>query len=221
MTKVIPASDPLNAAERRVAELGLNHSLLMESVRRGFAAWASCTPNHPVSYPGLAAWGEMMCALGETHSTLGWIRKDERGQPLIVNEDGSIAVTAATGDCQVGKADGPEPRTRSSKGKNTQHSIDLNNGWLFPEMEEEFMLGVDSAARQTWFILVFRDVEAQETRCELSRPIKMNGGKKIIEWSERIILDSTSFDGYSAFAPTPSGPPSGSSEIIVEIKRRA
>jgi hypothetical protein len=50
----------------------------------------------------------------------------------------------------------------------------------------------DAPLRETWLLLHFYDDEAEEIRCELSRPAEMTG-KQVTGWSRRILLQSVSF----------------------------
>src|ERR1700722_18525894 len=124
-------------ANRRLAELGTKREIHLESVRRGLAAFAACTPNHPISFPGSAFWAETVCASADQLAPSGWRRINDSGQPLIVNPKGDLAFTVATGDEQTGKTEGPDPCTRSTKGPVTINAVKANSGWLFPELEED------------------------------------------------------------------------------------
>ena len=72
--------------------------------------------------------------------------------------------------------------------------------------------------RMTWLLLMHRDHQAQEVRCELSRPVNMSAEGRVSGWVERIILSSMPFLGPTGdVAPNvPQSP-----EIDVEVRRRA
>jgi hypothetical protein len=90
---------------------------------------------------------------------------------------------------------------------------------VFPEMLPP-VESLNAPGRATWLLLVYRDVDAREMRCELSRPISMDSDGRVDGWAERIILNSRPFDGIGGvFADGGNGPQSP--EITVEIKRRA
>jgi len=205
---------------RRLADLGLNRKIVTDAVQRGFAAWAACTANHPVSFPGLAGWAETVCALGDFLAPLGWSRIDETGQPLVINSKRTLALTVATGDENTGLRSNVDPCTRSSKGPRTVQAVQ-RNAWLFPEMEQDEIASRESQERDTWLLLMHRDLGAQEVRCELSRPISIDQEGHIDQWSERIILEPTSFDGYDQTRGLSGTDEAQTGEIVVEIKRRA
>ena len=112
---ILPAAPLTNPwdVNRRLAELGLEEPLLIRAVERGWVAFASCTLNHPPSIPGIWAWGETICSLGEQLVPRGWARINESMWPLIVNGSGTIALSAATGDENTGNKD-EDPLTSST-----------------------------------------------------------------------------------------------------------
>jgi hypothetical protein len=74
--------------------------------------------------------------------------------------------------------------------------------------------------RQTWLLLVYRNMDAREMRCELSRPISQDTERRVNGWAERIILEPRSFDGIEDTL-LGGGNESQSPAINVTIKRRA
>ena len=52
---------------KRLAELGLDEDTLIRSAERGLAAYLSCTKNHPPAIPGILAWAETICGLGDNY----------------------------------------------------------------------------------------------------------------------------------------------------------
>ena len=204
---------------RRLAELGIKEEDLLQAAERGFTAWASCTANHPPAIPGLFAWGETICALRERLIPLGWERQDEQNWPLGVNRDGNIALSVATGNEDTGRKD-KDPVTASAKGPRTISAIVVNQNLpLFPEMLPSAE-SLKAKGRATWLLLVYRDTDAREMRCELSRPIGMDSEDRVDGWAERIILSTRPFDGIEdSLVGGGNGPQSP--EITLEIKRRA
>jgi len=209
--------DPIGSP-RHLKELGLSQEILLLAVERGQAAYANCTANHPALYRGIVAWGETMCSLRESLIPEGWKRLDETNQPFVVNKGGTLAITVATGDENVGYKD-KNPSTKSSKGPQTEIVV-ANNALantLFGDIRTPESKKIE--ARFTWVLLFHRDEEKSETRCELSLPRKMNSDKQIDEWIERIILRAIPFSGSSvriSDEPAPQMP-----EIKIDIKRRA
>jgi len=206
----------------RLAELGLDEQMLIEAVQRGHAAWNTCTPNHPPMFPGYLAWAEAVRALREATVLTGWQRCDEGNLPFTVNSTGSVALAVATGDEDTGRMLG-SPCTKARKGPMTAKAVAENHGQLslfeniplLPEDVERIN------GRMTWLLLMYRDKELRELRCELSRPINIGEDGRVDGWAERIILASTPFDAdeVSVTRGGPSAPQSP--EIIVEVKKRA
>lgn len=204
---------------RRLTELGLTRAALRTAVERGQAAWAACTANHPRNFPGIAGWAEAVCALGDELAPNGWQRIEDNGQPLVVK--GDVALTAASGDENTGRNAESQPRTRASKGPVTVEAIH-RNAYLFPQMQEDADKKnalIQARAQNTWVLLMHRDEVAGEVRCELSRPIRMDQERHIVEWSERIILDPVDFEGLETGKVEDEGGGDGG-DISIEIRRR-
>jgi hypothetical protein len=73
--------------------------------------------------------------------------------------------------------------------------------------------------RETWILLFHRDAQAQQVRCELSRPINVNDEGKVDGWAERIILRTAPFGGDVLEVPDAEIPQTPT--IAVSINRRA
>lgn len=213
--KVYAAPDEVPA---RLSELGLRQETLREAVHHGQAAWASCTPNHPAPYPGISAWAETVNALRELLRPDGWTRSDSGNLPMTIDAAGRVSVVVSTGDENTGRP-AVSPCTRSSKGPRTANAVTVNalqmtlfDIRLRPEDLDE------TNGRMTFILLFHRDIEANELRCELSRPIKMNEDGQVDGWAERIILPSTPLGGDKAEVSTdvPQTP-----NVIIKVKRRS
>jgi len=203
-------------ARRRLGELGLDSETLLDVARRGMAAAANCTPNHPAVLPGILGWGETVCALRDCLIPQGWRRLDEGNLPLTVNEAETVAVTVATGDEDTGRPEG-NPCTKSKKGPRVAIAIAINQLQLFPFPVH--LRPDDVSGRATWLLLIHRDQAARELRAELSRPVNIGQDGRVDSWSERILLGATPFD--EKFNASPASPDTPSPDIVVEIKRRA
>jgi len=207
-------------SKSQLAKLGLVEDHLMQAVYVGLSAWAECTPDHPVTYPGTRAWGEAIASLAGLLKPLGWQRADRANQPLIINKRGSIAITISTGNEDTGKPGG-DPTTKAKKGPKTAEAIARNCGWLFPEMEQDANERRMKPNMATWILLVYRDEPQGQVRCELSLPISLDEDNRIDGWSERIILSSGPLGAPRVMAPEGGGEPPKTPEIKIEIKRRA
>ena len=153
----------------RLAELGLAETKLAEIVRRGYVAFASCTPNDPPLYPGFSAWATMVRGLRE-YLLPDWERSDENNYSLVINPAGNVAIAVATGDDATGHSDAI-PTTKSSKGPSTleavtSNQIQLELPYVFPPVPAPARPANPDEQRMTWILLVHR--AQNEVRCELS-----------------------------------------------------
>lgn len=208
--------------DARLAVLGLEQELLLQAAQRGLAAFAACTPHHPRNYPALASWAETFRGLSDllVVQPFQWTKLDDNGQPQVHNPSSTIAITVAGGDSNTGRIGDTEPKTSASKGDATSRAM-LMNAYLFPEMEADAQAKWEQMnRRQTWFLLVHRDLVAGEMRCELSMPISMSEDRRIDGWAERILLRPTSFDA-ALLQGIPDEPSPLTDEVKIELKRRA
>src|ERR1700722_1230643 len=196
MTRLTVYSTP-EEVPSRLSELGLRQEILIEAVQRGQAARASCTPNHPAPFPGIAAWAETVAGLRELLRPDGWVRLDSGNLPLTVDAAGRVSVVVSTGDENTGNPK-VSPCTRSSKGPRTANAVTVNALQM-----ELFDLRLrpedldDSNGKMTFVLLFSRDSKTDEVRSELSRPIAMNEEGHVSEWAERIILPTIRLGGQT------------------------
>ncbi|MEJ0003786.1 MAG: hypothetical protein WDN30_09790 [Pararobbsia sp.] len=207
--------------EGRLAQLGLEEDRIAQIVKRGYVAFASCTPNDPPLYPGFSAWATMVRALREYLLPEGWERCDENNYSLVINPAGNVAIAVATGDDATGRAD-TQPTTKSSKGPSTveaviSNQVQLDFGFPLIEVPETMRPASSEEQRMTWILLVHR--ARGEVRCELSLPTSMGVDGRVDGWRERIILGAipTDPDLMEITPPTPPDQP----DIHVDVKRRA
>ena len=71
-----------------------------------------------------------------------------------------------------------------------------------------------------WLLLVCVDLQRQEVRAELSRPVSYDEGRRPTAFLPRIILPEIKFDDEFMVRPSGAEQPEGQ-QITVEIKRRA
>jgi hypothetical protein len=206
----------------RLDTLGLSEELLQQAARRGLAAAHACTEHHPRPSAGYYLWSEAIAGLREANALRGWHGEDDQNLPYTINESRTIRVAVATGDEATGRKD-QTPCTNSKKGPRTITAVASNKQqyelWPGIELTPETLRNVTgSMGCMTWLLLIHRDIQADEIRCELSRPVDMNEEGKVSEWAERIILSSTPFSGpKSGVVPdVPKSP-----QIDMRIKRRA
>lgn len=206
----------------RLSELKLDEATISEAVQAGFMQWATCTANHPPSFPGFSAWSETVKVLRDRLLPCGWLRSNEANLPFTINSAGTVAIAVATGDESTGEADFT-PCTRSRKGPRTRKAVAVNNRQLtlFPieVTPEELALLQGEGRRMTWLLLFYRDEIKREVRFELSRPTKINKDEKVDGWIERILFRPFPFDGDVVEIPRIQSPNDGA--INIEIRRKA
>lgn len=209
-----------HAVDDRLSQLGLKAERLGETVRRGYVAFISCTPNDPPLFPGFSAWAMMVRGLREYLLPEGWERSDENNYSLVINGTGTVAIAVATGDAATGRAD-EQPTTKSSKGPSTAEAVTSNQltlDLIFPPVNlPQAARPSAQDQRTTWILLVHRS--QGEVRCELSLPTSMGPDGRVDGWQERIILGSiqTDPDVLEVAPPTPPQQP----DIDVAVKRRS
>jgi hypothetical protein len=199
----------------RLKQLGLKESVLRLGVEQGQAEWANCTLNDPPMFRGLVPWGRTLRSIRESMIPEGWERLEEGGQSFVVNESGTLAITAATGDRYTGIKD-QTPSTKSGKGPKTQLAIAQNAlAWtLYGDIRTAEKQKADS--RITWILMFYRDTETSEIRCELSLPASMNNEGQVDDWKERIILMAIPFADRGARIKDNSTTPN----IDIDVQRR-
>jgi hypothetical protein len=202
----------------RLAQLGLDALIFTQAIQRGQAIAAGYTPNHPAICRGVSQWGEIIAAIREQLLPRDWTRMNEENFPLTVNPTRTIAISVSTGDENTGIADAT-PSTRSTKGPRTADAVVVNALQLelfgnVPLKPEELK---GSNGVMTWILLFHRDLTAQETRFELSRPVNMDSDGHVDVWAERIIFPAMPLgtDGVLAPQDLPLSP-----EIVPEVKRK-
>jgi hypothetical protein len=195
----------------RLAELGVTAEQLLDGVRAGELARASCTPHDPRLLPGVLAWGRTVRGLRERLCPLGWVRSEERSLATVGSPDGQITIGVSTGDEATG-VESRSPRTKYPKGPATIAAVDQNQLWL--AIVEPPATSDDTSDRVTWILLIHR--AKNEVRSELSLPAAIGDDGRIDSWSERIILPVIALDQ--------GGPDDGGADdepnVDVEVSRR-
>jgi hypothetical protein len=226
MNSPLPSPKPRDLAER-LAELGLTLEILDRAGREHLAAYFGCDLHYPRIFRAISAWAEGNHSL--RHSLVPrWTVKDEHNQPLAINEDNTIAITALSGDQRTGTNENPS--TRSPKGRKTAEAVEANSEQIEFEFMAEDPVAVAEAAkvpgRSLWIFLTYRDFEKGELRSELSLPNGMGDDGYIESWWERLILPPIPFDRSDLDSGNSDNPNSGndnggqSPEITVHIARR-
>lgn len=176
MNTVRTYSEPIDR-KNRLSELGVTEEQLQHSIQAARAARANCTKNHPPQYPGFSAWAEGIRTLRDELMPQKWRRETDNGLPLVVREDGNVAITYSSGDEWTGSLES-EPCTRSPKGPRTAVACAGNEMQytlaLFSDMNLTSIAAETISRRTVWVLLVYMDEKANEIRSELSTPTNMN-----------------------------------------------
>ena len=227
MNLPLPGKHPHSDAER-LAAMGLRAEIFETAARVHLADYFSCTEHDPPTFPPTAAWAGGNRSLRDQTVPI-WTAVNERNQPLIVNGDGTMAITALSGDENTGTEE--TPSTRSPKGRVTAEAVEVNY-----EQQSQFAFMEDPAAlmesskdnpnRILWIFLIHRDFKKRELRSELSRPLEMSEDGYIDRWGDRIIFPPIPFGDGDSNVDNPNSPNSGnddggqSPEITVQIGKR-
>lgn len=159
-----------------------------------FSAFAGVSALHPKGFRGTKAWADGTSALREILVSKGWHTEDPQGQPRIVSNDLTLAITVSSGNPDTGNADAM-PQTRNHKGDQTAKSVDYNSKQmlLFPELKPETPIVSIMNGQELWVLLYYVDVKNRQVRFELSKPTNMSETQKIDSWAMRLIMPSLSF----------------------------
>jgi hypothetical protein len=206
-------------AAARLHLLGLTAEGLRECAAVGLAGRKAATPFHPPSFPGYHQWAETHRALREKYVPMGWRPDDFGGFSTIVNLEGTIAVTVATGTDRTGRPGYPEPTTKYPRGAMTHAAVETNiqltiPGFFVgaPDDEEE----TTRERRETWYLLTH--VHHDELRIELSSPRHIGDDGRIDSWSERILIGPD--DSQPAIAANLGIDPGPTGHIDVPVEPR-
>lgn len=209
--------DDAYSVDERLDQLGLTREVFVTAAKEHYSAFASCTPNHPPTYPGIAAWAEGNRSLRDSLTVACWTRKNESNQPLVINENETIAITVSSGDENTGRKD-EFPCTRSPKGRRTADAVRVNQQQFeFMEDPSPIVASLKILGRTTWLFLIHRDHGLGELRYELSRPVSMAEDGYVTAWAERIIFPGTPFDADIVRVGKEDN--EQSPEISIEIKK--
>jgi hypothetical protein len=200
-------------ATDRLAELGLDPTILRRAVEAGEMAGDACTDLDPPGFRGYTQWGVCTRELRLGLAPLGWTRVNRQNLPLAVSPDGLMCITVATGDPATG-IENATPQTKNPRGRVTQAAIMENAGQLslFDGLERLHAVADSEPSTLTWILLFHRDGDV--IRCELSLPRAWDQEGRPSAWAERIVLDPVGVVDRPTIAAD-QGP-----EIDVEVERK-
>ena len=170
----------------RLNELGLMREDLLEAIHFGSTYAAECTRHDPSSMAGTLLWGKTVRRIRDQLIPDGWDVSDKRNLPLTVHPSGRWAIGVASGDECTGIPD-MTPATRYDRGLATRQAVSSNQ-LSFSTWSVDWAQEAAASAKQTWFLLHYRDDGADEIRVELALPAEMTPSGFVTQWKERIIL---------------------------------
>jgi hypothetical protein len=205
-----------------LAERHLTYEILSTAIIAGEIAKDACTTNDPVNAGGFYAWAKTVRSLADQLVGEGWIRANERGLPLIVSPDRTMAIVVGLGDEMTGHSE-RTPRTKHTKGAATVAVINRNVQMRlqFDGDEPESDLESDDVTIdpniETYVLLRHRSADV--VLAELSVPASSDQYGRINSWSVRIILPVINLNPDPPSADDDSG--DSSDQIDVKVSRRA
>ena len=178
--------------DQRLRELGLSLEGLQEVAKAGYRARIGCSPLHPPTYPGTAAWAACVHGLRSRYIPHGWRFADPGNFSMTINDARRVFVVCATGDENSGLTVGKIPTTKTPKGLKTEIAV-KRQGEFWPDaVTDEAVIagGVDGYAA-FWFLL---NIVGRRVYSEISSPAEILRGK-ITSWHERNVLPMIDLDG--------------------------
>ena len=210
-------SEPSEVAVRlQELDAALVEDLLLEANLRGYEARLGTTIAHAPTAAGTLHWHEFVAAVRLALKERDWSIKDHKNCPLIISPDKSIAIVVMTGNLETGLIHG-NPTNQADKGAVMDEAVQRNIQYQLFESAAMSKLQRGAGGTQLWVLLYHADVSgkhAKEIRTELSLPSRFHK-KKIIEWSERIILKSIPTEPTARSVVIDPTPPI---DVIVERK---
>lgn len=191
--------------------MGLSETIFEQAMLEGLHQLKKTTKLHPRTTAGSRAWEEIVASLREQLLSLnnGWEYDHKNGLSLTYNSSLGVTIVSTSGDKNTGLSIGIDPKTKNSKGAETQRYVGRNYDLFSDDMginSSQETTRIDSM--QTWVLLHCIDHTAKEIRYELSLPtgtaLAASKGKvKIDSWEKRIILGSVSFNDTSKLLEQP------------------
>ncbi len=211
--------DP-NEVMQRLRELQIPLPVLHEAIRRGHLAGDFCTKAHARTYQGLRIYHEVNGELRTALLIRGWALKDDENIPRIIRADGSVVLTAVSGN-EITGLYRPGVQTRYPRGEAGIRLVRLNGQFALTEMlppDDPERVGVVTPTFQTWFLLYNRVGDTLRSELSLAHGISDDGN--LLVWAERLILPEFGLydgDGASGAGPAPAPTP----DVDVPVTRRA
>lgn len=208
--------DP-DSVERRLADLQTPEPVLREVLRRGHLAGDFCTDAHARTFRGLRVYHEVNAELRGDFKTRGWFFNDDDNIPRVVRPDGTVVLTAVSGNALTGIAV-PGAQTRNPRGDASIRLIRQNAFQisLFDGPENDPELNAISPNARTWYLLYFRDGDMIRSELSLANGVTAEGN--LLLWAERLILAPFNlYEGDGGFGVAPEPTP----DVDVPVVRRS
>lgn len=202
-------SDPADVDARlQLLHEVLQQEMLLEANQRGYEARLEATLAHAPTAAGTYHWHSFVAALRLALRAQGWSIRDERNCPLVISPDKSMAIVVMTGNVETGKPYG-NPTNQADKGAVLDEAVQRNVQYQLFENTAMSKLKKGEGGTQLWVLLYHVEsgsTGVKEIRTELSLPSEFQR-KKIVNWSERIILRPLSTEPVTpVIAPLPITP---------------
>lgn len=192
------------------------HELFLEANQRGYEDRLEATVAHAPTAAGTYHWHGFVGALRLAMKEKGLSTPNHKNCPLIVSADKSVALVIMTGNSDTGKQYG-NPTNQADKGAVIDEAVQQNIQYQLFENAAMAKLKKGDGGTQLWVLLYHVAADTKEIRSELSLPSSF-ARKKIVQWSERILLRSIPTDpAKRAAQPIPSAP----IDVVVERKKTA
>lgn len=204
------------AVQERLADLGLRPQIFHDAVKTGELYRSECTTNDPKSLPGFIAWARTTRALREKLIPFGWESHEEKNLPMVVHWEKKLAIVVSSGDEATGQ-NAFVAKTKYAKGRATEGVIIKNaiQLALFSAPDIIKPIRPEPSAFITWFLLVSR--QEDNIFFELSLPNRVQDGKPIGSWVERILFNPIQLNLLSTHKKYQD---QESAPIYVEVTRR-
>ncbi|MGF1591967.1 MAG: hypothetical protein ACFCUW_01735 [Kiloniellaceae bacterium] len=164
--------------DRRLSELGLSRTKLLEVRDIARSSASNATPFHPANAAGTFAYQDGSWALRDKHAGSDWSMDRTNGVEAIRNEELGVRVIFSNVDLACDDDQGPKPR--SSKGAGAERAC---MGNLFDDLPHFAPRQTDGSA--TFYLMV-----DDQGAVELTRPVVRRG--TFSAYVERIYLSDGS-----------------------------
>ncbi|MDO8753433.1 MAG: hypothetical protein Q7J80_06025 [Anaerolineales bacterium] len=210
-------SEPAEVEARlRYLDPAFIQDILLEANQRGYEDRLEATVAHAPTAAGTFHWHGFVGALRTAMKEKGLSIPNHKNCPLIVSADKSVALVVMTGNSDTGKEFG-NPTNQADKGAVIDEAVQKNIQYQLFENSAMAKLKKGESGTQLWVLLYHVASDTKEIRSEVSLPSSF-ASKKIVQWSERILLRSIPTDpAKKAIQPLPIAP----IDVFVERKRAA